>query len=201
MLLLSVMQFHTVMAAALLRPLSQDELSSDMEKITANDVIRTLLAGIFNVSFIRNVPFVVITTIHLFLGYAFNGWLVYLISISLSKGLTLYNAANVVLIGGIGMLIMRTVMAVFPIDKFSRLLLYVGSGVMTLAYGGMYWTESFVSLSIQSCLLGIGYGILGTQLYIVMNACVDQKDIQGAVSWITLAESSSYLTGGFVTGG
>ena len=201
MLLLSSMQFHTVMAAALLRPLNQDELSDDRsERITANEVVRTLLAGILNASFIKNIPFVVITIIHLFLGYAFNGWLVYVISISLSKGLTLYNAANVVLIGGIGMLITRIVMTVLPSDRFSRLLLYIGSGVMTLAYVGMYWTESLVTLSIQSCLLGIGYGILGTQLYIAMNACVNQQDIQGAVSWITLAESSSYLTGGFVTG-
>ena len=205
MLLLSAMHFHSVAAAALLRPLNQCDLpnhGSDKasQQITVYEIIRKWLADIFKMSLLRNLSFVVITIINLFLGYILNGWLVYLISISLSKGLTARDAAKVVLISGTGIFITRIILAILPSDKYTRHQIYIGSLLMTLAYGGMCWAESFVTLSIQSGLLGIGYGILGTQLYVVINACVNQEDIQGAVAWIGLAESSSYFIGGCVTG-
>ena len=201
MLLLSAIHFHSVAAATLLKPLNQYDLSDEcLQRIAANEVFRTWLADIFKASLLRNVSFVVITIINLFLGYVLNGWLVYWISVSLSKGLTARDAANVVLISGTGIFIIRAILAILPSNKFIRQQIYVGSLIMTLAYGGMYWAESFVTLSIQSCLLGIGYGILGTQLYVLMNACVNQEDIHGAVSWIGLAESSSYFIGGCMTG-
>ena len=206
MLLLAAMQFHSVAAAAALRPINQNAITDvftdeSLKKPTTDDLIRTCLSDIFNVSLIRNRSYVNITIIHAFIGYDFNGWMVYLISIALSKGLTLYNAANVVLISGIGIFIIRVILAVLSrSDKLSRYLLYFGSVAMTLAYAGMYWAASFISLSIQSCLLGIGYGILGTEVFIVMNDCVNQEDIVGAVAWMTLMDAVGYLTGGYVTG-
>lgn len=202
MLLLAAMQFHSVAAAAALRPINKDANTDEsLKKPTTDFLIRTCLSDIINVSLIRNRSYVIIAIIHAFIGYDFNGWMVYMISISLSKELTLYNAANVVLISGIGIFITRIILAVLSrSDKFSRYLLYFGSVAMTLAYAGMYWAASFVGLSIQSCLLGIGYGILGTEVFIVMNNCVNQEDIVGAVAWMTLMDSVGYLTGGFVTG-
>ena len=201
MLLLAAIQFHTVAAAAALRPINQNEVSVErLKKPKTTDVIRKYLANIFKVSLIRNRSFAIIAIIHVFLGYAFNGWLVYLVSIALSKGLTPQDAANIVLISGIGILIVRIVLTFLPTDKFSRHLLYTGSATMTLAYVGMYWTGSFVSLSIPSCLLGIGYGVLGTQLYIAMNACVGEEDIVGAVAWSTLLDGIAYFAAGYVTG-
>ena len=206
MILLAAIQFHSVAAAALLKPsLKQVELPveclKDSSSDTAlNDIIKTCLADIFKISLIKNLSFIIIAIVHTLLGYGLNGWLVYLISISLSKGLTPYNAAKVVLISGIGMFIIRIILAVLPSDKYSRHLLYIGSIIMTLAYLGMYWTVSFIALSIQSCFLGIGYGIIGTQVYVSMNACVNQEDIQGAVAWMLLTEGIVYIVSGYVTG-
>ena len=205
MILLAAIQFHSMAAATLLRPLKQDEvhikcLKDSLSNNTLNDIIKTYLADIFKISLIKNLSFLNIIIIFAFLGYGLNGWFVYLISISLSKRLTPLDAANVVLISGIGIFIIRIILAVLPSDKFSRHLLYIGTMIMTLAYVGMCWTASFIALSIQSCLLGIGYGIIGTQVYVLMNACVNQEDIHGAVAWMLLTEGIVYLISGYVTG-
>ncbi|XP_072044901.1 monocarboxylate transporter 11-like [Amphiura filiformis] len=227
MILLAGLNFHYVAAAAMLRPIRQvrtvhhesrptyqslKERDADVEKDesivksesgdekSTSDITKECLTGVFNISLLKNGSFIVVLIVSTIIGYGFNGWVVYLVSFAQSKGLSPYDAATVATISGVGSFLIRFAMAFLQGKTSYRLLFYFGSILYVLSYAGLYFATTFVGVSFVSLILGFGYGILGTQIYIAANVTVGKDEVVSAVAWIHMLHGIGYLANGYITG-
>ena len=213
LLLFSGLNLHYVVAAALLKSSNQiltDSKGVSYKPLTKNSddaggyVFRSMLSICFetmwNVSLLKNGRFLIVLVVSAVSGYMLNGWVVYLVSIGQSKGLSPYDAANVATISGVGAVLIRITLAIFKEETSYRHLFLIGSMLGIISYGGMYFTTSFWLLSLYAVILGISYGILGSQMYIGANTVVEKDDAVGAVVWLHLALGFGYISSGYISG-
>ena len=212
MLLLAGLNLHIIVAAAILKPTNANGLDGNSyhclqepnKKQYRNDTIcgtlSTCVKDIFNISLFQNGSLIIILIVSALSDYAFNGWVVYLISISLSKGLVASEAATVASVSGTGALIIRIIMIIFQEKISIRVWLYIGSLLVMVSYAGMYFVTSFSALSVGCFLLGAGLGITGTMIYVAANAIVGENEAMTAVAWINVMLGIGYIISGCVTG-
>ena len=213
LLLFSGLNFHYIAAAALLK--SSNQIPSDTKRVsykpltknvddTGGHEFRNMLSICFKtlwiVSLFKNGHFLISLVVSIVSGYMLNGWVVYLVSIGQSKGLSPYDAANVATISGVGAVLIRITLAACKEKTSYRYLILIGSILGMISYGGMYFATSFWLLSLYGVTLGISYGILGTQMYIGANNAVEKDDAVGAVAWLHLALGLGYISSGYVSG-
>ena len=213
MLLLGGLNLHYITAAAVLKPVIKDEIEyheisehsfqnkqSDIKKCKYEH-INIFLESILNVSFLKNVSFLIVLIISMISGYTFNGWMVYLVSILQRKGLTAFEAANSATISGLGAFLIRIVLAVIQGKAtYYKQLFCIGTVLVMMSFGGMYFATSFWFVSWFSLTLGVGYSMQGSQTYNAAYAIVDKDDVVGAVAWISLSHGLGYITSGYISG-
>ncbi|XP_072044959.1 monocarboxylate transporter 12-like [Amphiura filiformis] len=211
MLLIGGLNLHFVVAAALLRPTQQiqafsinsktyESLEDSSKHQETDDNSSTSCLDIINVSLLKNGAFIVVLIVTGLTAYAYNGWVIYLISFAQSKGLSQDDAAIVAIISGLGALVVRLLMATLPGKITPRLYLYVGSVLVMLSYVGFYFATSFLTVSFASFCLGVGLGITGTQAYVAANATIRTDEAVSAVAWIHVFLGAGYIISGYVTG-
>ena len=216
MLLFSVLNLHYIAAAALLKPsnqiwtdnkgasykpLTRVGLSHDAVGCEFRNILSSCFDAIYNVTFLlKNGRFLIFLAVSMISGYNFNGWVVYLVSIAQSKGLSPIDAARVATISGVGAIFIRIILATVQGKTFYRELILTGSVLGIISYGGMYFPTSFWLLSMYSITLGISCGLVGAQVYVGVNAIVAKDDAVGAVAWINLAFGLGYIASGYVSG-
>ncbi|XP_072020409.1 monocarboxylate transporter 12-like [Amphiura filiformis] len=202
MLLLGGLNVHYVAAATLLKPLKAcrsihkpafyGSLIKSLEDNTQN----------FNIhrSLLTNRAFLVVLIVFCICGYCQNGWVVYLVSFGQSKGLTPKAATVTASISGMGAFFIKITMAIIQGKTSSRLLLYIGSIVVTVCYVAMFFATTFVVLSSLSFVLGAGLGIAGSQVYVIAYDSIKADESIIAVAWIHLSYGIGYIINGFITG-
>ena len=216
MLLFSGLNLHYIAAAALLNPTNQirtDYKGAFYKPLTrapdaaANScelksgLISRCLDAVCNVtSLLKNGRFLIFLVINMMSGYNFNGWVVYLVSIAQSKGLSPSDAANVATLGGVGAIFITIILAIVQRNNSYRELILIGLVFGIISYGGMFFPTSFWLLSLCSFTLGISCGIVGAQVLIGANAVVPKDDAVGALAWLNLAFGLGYITSGYVSG-
>ena len=213
MLLLSALNLHYIAAAAVLEPLKQCQTvnhgisyerlqnkESDI-KGAGSENIYSHLKSLLNLPIFKNGPFLIVLFVCLISAYSVNGWIVYLVSIVQSKGLTAYDAANVATISGVGAFLIRIVLA-FVQGKatYYKQLFFIGSILVMISYGGMYIANSFWLISLFSLTLGIGFSIQSSQMYNAVYATVEKDDAVGAVAWLNVAFGVGYIASGYISG-
>ena len=213
MLLLSGLNLHYIAAAAVLKPsqqiqtnyncISYKRLQNEQDDIKGgrNENICNNLKYLFNVSLLLNGHFLSVLIMNMITGYTFNGWVVYLVSIVQSKGLTAHDAANVASVSGFGAFLIRIILAVVQGKAtYYKQLFFLGSILAVISYGGMYFATSFWLLSLFSLTLGLGYSIQGSQMYNAANATVEKDYAVGAVAWINVVYGVGYISSGYISG-
>ena len=213
LLLFGGLNLHYVAAAAVLKPSRQIQLdekqirykplinkSDDVQPSECRNVLSICFDAKWNASVLRNGRFLVVLIVSTGSGYLLNGWVVYLVSIGQSKGLSPHDAANVATISGVGTILTRIILAILQEKTSYREFLLTGLVLGIISYGGMYFATSFGLLSLYSIALGISYGFLGSQIYIWANAIVEKDDSVGAVAWIHLAYGLGYIASGYISG-
>ena len=163
--------------------------------------LKAFFKDIFNTSLLRNGPFKVLLLFQMISGFIFNGWVVYFVSFGLSKGLTPQHAANVPLFSGIAVFIVRGGSSFVSNPPPARHLLYIGALLESVSFAGLYFADTFWTLSVASFIFGLGYGIVGSQIYIAVNDVITKENTVGAVAWIQLLHGVGYIISGYVTGG
>ena len=213
MLLLSGLNLHYIAAAAVLEPLDQIQTDykdisyerlqneqSDMKSSKSKN-ISSYLKSLMNLSIFKNGPFLIVLIICMILGYTVNGWMVYLVSILQSKGLTAYEAANVATISGLGAFLIRIILIVVQGKAtYYKQLFFLGSVFAMVSFGGMYFATSFRSVCLFSLTLGVGYSLQGSQTYNATNATIEKEDAIAAVAWISVAYGVGYTASGYISG-
>ena len=213
LLLFSGLNLHYIAAAASLKPTNQIQTdikgisykpltneSDDIEGSKCGNMFSICFEAMCNVALFANGRFVVVLVASIVSGYTFNGWVVYLISIGQSKGLSPSDAANVATLSGVGSILIRIILATLKDKTSYRHLFLIGSVLGIISYGGMCFVNSILLLSLSSIVLGVSYGILGTQVYIGANAVVEKDTVVGAIAWIGLTFGFGYITSGYVSG-
>ena len=212
MLLLAGLNLHVIVAATILKPTNITELDGKSYQCleepkkkqhledTICDTITACVKDIFNISLFQNGSFIIILIVSVFSDYAYNGWVVFLVSILQGKGLVASEAAIVASVSGTGALIIRIIMIIIQGKMSVRVLLYVGSILVMVSYLSMYFVTSFLVLLVGAFLLGAGLGITGTLVYVAANAIVGEKEAMTAVAWINLMLGIGYIVSGCITG-
>ena len=210
MILLGGINFHCVAAGAILKPVKQTQvpyknLKNGFHDGNVNDGdrdnVNICFKDMFNTLLFRNGSFNVLLLFQLLSGYVFNGWVVYFVSFGLSKGLTSQSAANVPLFSGIAVFIVRGGSSLVSNPPPARHLLYIGALLEGISFAGLYFADTFWTLSLASFIFGLGYGIVGSQIYIAVNDVITKENTVGAIAWIQLLHGVGYIISGYVTGG
>ncbi|XP_072021769.1 monocarboxylate transporter 13-like [Amphiura filiformis] len=211
MLLLAGINFHSVAAACLLTPLKRSTSTADssvyqeVENFQNNEdhkqnVIWTCINDTCNASLFKNGPFIIMIIVFIACGYSHNGWVVYLVSIAQSQDLSPNEAAIMATISGVGAFVIRIILAIFQGGTSPRLLLCGGSFITAGAYAGVYYASSFLTLAFVSCLLGVGLGVVGSQVYIAANATIEKDQAINAMAWLHFVLGIGYIISGYVNG-
>ncbi|XP_072020408.1 monocarboxylate transporter 12-like [Amphiura filiformis] len=204
MLLFGGLNVHYVAAATLLKPLKA--CRSIHKPAFYGSLIKSLEDNTQNFTFnihrslLTNRAFLVVLIVQAICGYGQNGWVVYLVSFGQSKGLTPKAATVTASISGMGAFFIKITMAIIQGKTSSRLLLYIGSIIVTVCYVAMFFATSFVALSSLSFVLGAGLGIASSQVYVIANDSIKADESIIAVAWIHLSYGIGYIINGFITG-
>ena len=212
-LLFSGLILHYIAAAAVLKPSKQiksDEkgisykpLTSESDNVQgckSRNMLSLSFEAMWNVTLFKKGRFPIVLVVSIVAGYMLNGWVVYLVSIAQSKGLSPTDAANVATISGVGAVLIRIILAILRDKTSYRHLFLIGLVLSVVSYGGMYFANSFWLLSLCGLTVGISYGILGTQPFIAANDIVEEENAMAAVAWVSLTHGLGYIISGYVSG-
>ncbi|XP_072037244.1 monocarboxylate transporter 12-like [Amphiura filiformis] len=209
MLLLAGINFHSVAAASLLKPLTHSTADNSVYQRVENlennednnqNVTCTCINDTCNASLFKNRPFIIIIIVSFACGYCHNGWVVYLVSITQSQDLSPNEAVIMATISGVGAFMIRIILAIFQGGTSPRLLLCGGSFITAGAYAGLYYASSFLTTAVVSCLLGIGLGVVGSQVYVAANATIEKDQAINAMAWLHFVLGIGYIISGYVNG-
>ncbi|XP_072035493.1 monocarboxylate transporter 13-like [Amphiura filiformis] len=133
-------------------------------------------------------------------GYTFTGWLIYIVSFSLSNGTTMREASIVGTCGGIGLTAIRTILP--PLNKVInyKQLMHISSLISAFALALTITFNTFIGMCLMSVLFGTGHGILAVELYIAIKEITDEKEYLRAVAWVNLINGFAAIISGFMTG-
>ncbi len=223
LMLLSAINLHTVICGALLRPTGQHKSNTDVDdeiplltsskatgeneqllsskSSTKNICLNccSLQVNILSIFFsLRFVTLGVITS--MILGYVQVGWLTYIVSFTVSQGLSAHQASVISAFGGLGMFVIK---ALLP--ELNKVMTYkelmVCSSFLTASFLVLTtFIKKYIGLCAVSLFFGIGTGILSPEIYIAI------KDVVGDDHYVTGVAISHVFYGlasigsGFCTG-
>ncbi|XP_072035491.1 monocarboxylate transporter 12-like [Amphiura filiformis] len=160
-----------------------------------------LFRGIFCSPLLTNLPFIAQVLVPAIArGYTLTGWLIYIVSFSLSNGTTMKEASIVGSCGGIGLTAVRTISPPLNQVMTYKQLMYTSSIMSAFALALTNIFNTFIGMCLMSVLFGAGIGILGVELYIAVKEITNEKEYLLAVALINLMNGFSAITSGFMTG-
>ena len=156
---------------------------------------------IFDVKLLGTPPFVA----RVFLpfmsqGYMITSWMIYIVSFALSNGITLKESAIVASMGGIGSMIVRFVLPILNSIMTYKQLMYISSFELAISLVLTTVFTSMTGMSVCSLFYGIGYGMLGTEIYIATKDVVQEDEYYNAISWSHLAYGFAAVGSATLTG-
>ena len=133
-------------------------------------------------------------------GYTITGWMIYMVSFAVSKGLSVREGSIVATSGGIGVIAVRIAIPLLHKVMTYKQIMYGSSVLIAVSLILTSVIEDNVTLNVISVMYGLGNGALGGELYI--SAKVNSKDSEFfyAVSWLHMAYGLASILTGFVTG-
>ena len=133
-------------------------------------------------------------------GYTITGWMIYMVSFAVSKGLSVREGSIVATSGGIGVIAIRIAIPLLHKVMTYKQIMYGSSVLIAISLTLTTVIEENVTLNVISVMYGLGNGALGGELYI--SAKVNSKDSEFfyAVSWLHMAYGLASILTGFVTG-
>ncbi len=133
-------------------------------------------------------------------GYVFSGWVIYIVSFSLSVGASRHQASLVATSGGVGLILIRLILPFLNLLLTHRQLLYISSVIMAVSIGMMTLFHNTIMLSIMSFIFCSGVGMLCTEIYIAARIVATEGQYIGAVSWYHFFYGFAIVAGGTLTG-
>ena len=221
LILLGAINAHIVVCGALLRTpkeqsdhlstpkyehlSSKEEANSDENSSCSPsswlDRINTLL----NSSLFNNQRFLCLLTFQAIDSFVAIGWVVYLVSLTSSKGISPYLSAVIASIGGLGGIPGKLITPVFIDRKVvpSVVVYYAGFLTMSVSLVGHAVLSTFTGLSISSLFYGISDGALSVVIYKDCKTSVNANKMTEAFAWLEIAAVlptpiATILTGIFV---
>ncbi|XP_072035482.1 LOW QUALITY PROTEIN: monocarboxylate transporter 6-like [Amphiura filiformis] len=163
--------------------------------------ISKLLRGIFCSLLLTNLSFIAQVLVPAFAwGYTLTGWLIYIVSFSLSNGTTMREASIVGTCGGIGLTAIRVILPPLNQVVTYKQLMYTSSLISAFALALTYFFNTFIGMCLMSVFFGAGVGILGVELYIAIKETTNENEYLHAVALTNLLHGFAALASGFITG-
>ena len=174
-----------------------DKLTGTSEKYnSAMDVLRS-----FDVELLAYPPFLARVFLPaLCMGYLLTSWLVYIVSFALSTGASLKESSIVATCGGIGIAIIRLALPYLNTIMTYKQLMYMGSFLKALSLICTSMFTSIYGMSAASLVVGIGIGILGSEIYVALKDTTNEDQYINGVSWFHLAFGFGSIIGAALTG-
>ena len=133
-------------------------------------------------------------------GYTFSAWLIYIVSFSLSVGLSLKQSSIIATFGGVGIAAIRTILPFLNSILTYRQLLYMSSLLMTVSMILTTLFHSYASLCISSVLYGISLGTLGIEIYVAIKDTAGEDQYVNGVAWFHLVMGFGMIVAAAITG-
>ncbi len=133
-------------------------------------------------------------------GYTFSAWLIYIVSFSLSVGLSLKQSSIIATSGGIGIAVIRIALPFLNTILTYRQLLYISSLLMTVSMILTTLFHSYAFLCISSVIYGISIGTLGTEIYMAIKDVTGEDQYVNGVAWFHLFDGFAMITSATITG-
>ena len=212
-LLLCGLSFHSIPCGALLtprKPANQEyrplfQHADTASKKSTNEVKKHLFyPGIYNsfgLQLLAQRRFITQVLVPGFVwGYTLVGWMIYMVSLAVSKGSSIKEGSILATSGGIGMVAIRIALPLLHKVMTYKQLLYIASVVTAISLSLIALIEDYIALNFICVLYGLGIGITGGELYI--SAKVNSKECEHfqAISLLHLAYGVASIVSGFVTG-
>ncbi|XP_072035392.1 monocarboxylate transporter 3-like [Amphiura filiformis] len=133
-------------------------------------------------------------------GYIITGWMIYIVSFTVSKGASIKEGSIVATFGGLGVIMIR--IAAPLLNKFIayKHLLYLSSIIAATSLSSIPFFGSFTGMCFIVTISGIGIGLFGVELYISANYNCKESDHFHAIAWLHLVYGAGALLTGFLTG-
>ena len=204
LILLGAINAHIVVCGALLRtPKEQSDhlstpkyehLSSKEEANSAEDSSCSpswvnRITTVLNSTLFSNQRFLCLLTFHAIKSFVAVGWVVYLVSLTSSKGISPYLSAVIASIGGLGGIPGKLITPVFIDRKVvpSVVVYYAGFLTMSVSLVGHAVLSTFTGLSISSLFYGISDGALSVVIYKDCKTSVNANKMTEAFAWLEIA--------------
>ena len=203
LILLGAINAHIVVCGALLRPpkeqgehlptpkyeqLSKEEANSAEDSSYSSswlDRIKTLLKS----SLFSNHRFLCLLIFQAIDSFVVIGWVVYLVSLTSSKGISPYLSAVIASIGGLGGIPGKLITPVFIDHKVvsSVVVYYAVLLTMSVSLVGHAVLSTFTGLAISSFFFGMSSGALSVVIYKDCKTYVDADKMTEAFAWLEIA--------------
>ncbi len=173
---------------------------NENKRSTIMEKLHDLLTA-FDISMLTSLAFVSRVLIPgLVFGYTYSAWMIYIVSFSISFGLSMKQASIIATSGGIGIAVIRIALPFLNSILTYRQLLYISSLIMTVAMILTTLFHSFVSLCISSVIYGISMGTLSTEIYMAIKDVTREDQYVNAVAWYHLVDGFAMITSATITG-
>ena len=192
LILLGAFNAHLIVCGALLpyvRPAGYEPILGGNETVQESGIHKII--ALFNLSLFGKPQFLYLLIFQAIDTSTYIAWLVYLVSLAESKGISPYLSATIASksIGGCGSLVGKIITPVF-IDRHivpQSVIYYVGFLTMCLTLIGQALFTSFHGLLWTSFAFSISSGALTVNVFKHCKAALDQDQMTEAFAWLEIA--------------
>ena len=159
------------------------------------------IGSAFGLQLLTKVSFVTEVLVPAFVwGYTITGWMIYMVSFAVSKGLSIREGSIVATSGGIGVVVIRIVIPLLHKIMTYKQIMYGSSVAVAISLSLTTMIDNFIALNVISVMYGLGNGALGGEVYISAKVNSEESEHFHAVSWFHLSYGLASILTGFVTG-
>ena len=133
-------------------------------------------------------------------GYTITGWMIYMVSFAVSKGLSVREGSIVASSGGIGVIAIRIAIPLLHKVMTYKQIMYASSVLIAISLSLTTMIDNYIALNVISVIYGLGNGALGVEVYISAKINSEESEYFYAVSWLHMANGLASILTGFVTG-
>ncbi len=159
------------------------------------------IGDVFGVSLLKKFAYIVEVFVPGFVwGFTIISWMIYVVSMAVSKGLTNRQGSIIASSSGVGMVFIRLVIPLLHTSMTYKQLLYTSSVVTAISLSMTTLFDSYVALNIISLFIGLGIGCLGGELYISARMNSEDSEHYHAIAWLHVAYGTGSILCGVITG-
>lgn len=174
--------------------LGKDASSSECSKSKFLKELNTIISS----PSLTNLPFMAqICVPGIVWGYAYTGWLIYIVSFAVSNDVSMSDASLVSTCGGIGLTAIRALLPLLNNLMTYKHLMFISSVISAVSLAATIFFNTFTGMCLMSLLFGAGFGILGSELYIAIKEITSESEYLNAVALANLIHCFAAIASGF----